>query len=204
MRSVPESCFHTTPLPRRPLPTLDRTLVPPATPKNRDTFWRESDPHMGQLCRNANTVAVDGCRKTRCGVLHIVKSNSSQQFDPPFIDEKGGYRGWDLWQNDRALAVHIIDSWPDNGMKVVTSGDALKTGQWQHVVVTYTGLAAPALLIYLAFTRPSCSEFGISIRLRRLQSPARVSDHPTQGGSWHYSVPRHVKSAPMVTSPCSV
>ena len=59
------------------------------------------------------------------------------------MDEKAGYRGWDLWQNDRMLAVHIIDSWPDNGMKVTTRGNVVKPGKWQHVFVTYDGSGKP-------------------------------------------------------------
>lgn len=59
------------------------------------------------------------------------------------MDEQQGYRGWDLWQNDRALGVHIIDSWPDNGMKVVTADAVVKPGTWQHVFVTYDGSGKP-------------------------------------------------------------
>ncbi len=59
------------------------------------------------------------------------------------MDEKAGYRGWDLWQNDRALSVHVIDAWPDNGMKVTTSRSVVQPGQWQHVFVTYDGSGTP-------------------------------------------------------------
>jgi len=59
------------------------------------------------------------------------------------MDEKNGYRGWDLWQNDRALSVHIVDAWPDNGIKVTTSLSVVKPGKWQHVFVTYDGSSKP-------------------------------------------------------------
>ncbi|MBX7211896.1 MAG: DUF1553 domain-containing protein [Verrucomicrobiaceae bacterium] len=59
------------------------------------------------------------------------------------MDEKGGYRGWDLWIQDRSLAVHIVDKWPDNAMKVETPKPVLKIGQWQHVFVTYDGSGKP-------------------------------------------------------------
>jgi hypothetical protein len=59
------------------------------------------------------------------------------------MDEKNGYRGWDLWQQDRNLAVHIVDKWPDNAMKVETQKPVLKPGQWQHVFVTYDGSGKP-------------------------------------------------------------
>ena len=59
------------------------------------------------------------------------------------MDEQKDYRGWDLWQQGQALAVHVIDSWPDNGLKVATRGNVLKPGQWQHVLATYDGSGKP-------------------------------------------------------------
>ncbi len=59
------------------------------------------------------------------------------------IDEKNGYRGYDLFQSDRALSVHLVDSWPDNALKVSTQKAVLKPGQWQHVFVTYDGTGKP-------------------------------------------------------------
>jgi hypothetical protein len=57
------------------------------------------------------------------------------------MDEQANYRGWDLWQQGSSLAVHIIDKWADNALKVATKDPALKKGQWQHVMVTYDGSA---------------------------------------------------------------
>ncbi len=59
------------------------------------------------------------------------------------MDEKGGYRGWDLWQNDRGFSVHVIQSWSDNALKVTTKNNVVKPGQWQHVFVTYDGSGTP-------------------------------------------------------------
>ena len=59
------------------------------------------------------------------------------------MDEKAGYRGWDLWLNDLALSVHLVESWPDNAIKVTTNGNVVKPGQWQHVFVTYDGSGKP-------------------------------------------------------------
>ena len=59
------------------------------------------------------------------------------------MDEKDGYCGWDLFQADRALAVHIVDKWPDVALKVSTREAVLKPGQWQHVFVTYNGSGRP-------------------------------------------------------------
>ncbi len=54
------------------------------------------------------------------------------------MDAKAAFRGYDLYQEDRAFAVHIIDAWTGNALKVAT-GNVLKPGSWQHVFVTYDG-----------------------------------------------------------------
>ncbi|MBI1310222.1 DUF1553 domain-containing protein [bacterium] len=60
------------------------------------------------------------------------------------MDEQAQHRGWDLWQNGAAFGTHIIDAWPDNGMKVVTQNNVVTAGKWQHVFVTYDGSGKPA------------------------------------------------------------
>ncbi|GAA5148553.1 DUF1553 domain-containing protein [Prosthecobacter algae] len=55
------------------------------------------------------------------------------------MDEKGGYRGWDLYQNDRTYSVHIVNTWPDDALKVSTKKPSIRPGVWQHVFVTYDG-----------------------------------------------------------------
>jgi len=60
------------------------------------------------------------------------------------IDEKDSYRGWDLWQDKSALAVHLVESWPENSLKVSTRNQIVKPGQWQHVFFTYDGSGKPS------------------------------------------------------------
>ncbi len=55
------------------------------------------------------------------------------------MDEKGQYRGWDLWQADRSFAVHIVSTWPNDALKVSTKKPSVRPGVWQHVFVTYNG-----------------------------------------------------------------
>ncbi|MCA9053317.1 MAG: DUF1553 domain-containing protein [Planctomycetaceae bacterium] len=55
------------------------------------------------------------------------------------MDEQSDYRGWDLWAQGKKVAVHIIDKWSDNAMKVTTQKDVLKPKEWQHVFATYDG-----------------------------------------------------------------
>ncbi len=66
------------------------------------------------------------------------------------MDEKDAYRGWDLFQADRSLAVHMVHQWPEDAMKVATKKPVLKPGQWQHVFVTYNGSGrAEGIKIYV-------------------------------------------------------
>ncbi len=60
------------------------------------------------------------------------------------MDEDNAFRGWDLWTQDKNFATHIINKWPENALKVVTADNPLKTGEWQHIFVTYDGTGKPA------------------------------------------------------------
>lgn len=55
------------------------------------------------------------------------------------MDEKGDYRGWDLFQSDRNFSVHIVNKWPSDALKVSTRKPSVRAGVWQHVYVTYDG-----------------------------------------------------------------
>jgi hypothetical protein len=55
------------------------------------------------------------------------------------MDEKNDFRGWDLFQNDRSFTVHIVNTWPNNALKVTTQKPSIRPGVWQHVFVTYDG-----------------------------------------------------------------
>lgn len=66
------------------------------------------------------------------------------------MDESAAFRGWDLWQNTRKYAVHIIDAWPGSAIKVSTKRNTVKPGQWQHVFATYDGSGeAAGVQIYI-------------------------------------------------------
>ncbi len=60
------------------------------------------------------------------------------------MDQGKDYRGWDLFTHDRNWAVHIVNRWPENALKVVTTDNPLKPGEWQHVFVTYDGSSKAA------------------------------------------------------------
>jgi hypothetical protein len=55
------------------------------------------------------------------------------------MDDASNHRGVDLflWEGG-GLSVHLIDTWPDNAVKV-SSDKRIPMGQWSHVTVTYDG-----------------------------------------------------------------
>jgi hypothetical protein len=66
------------------------------------------------------------------------------------MDQKDGYRGWDLFRSDGNFVAHLVNKWPENALKVSTTNAPIKPGQWQHVFVTYDGSGKPAgVKIYL-------------------------------------------------------
>ncbi len=54
------------------------------------------------------------------------------------MDRGNTYRGWDLWMQRRQVGMHIINSWPAAGLKVVSRAQ-VPANQWVHVAVTYDG-----------------------------------------------------------------
>ena len=60
------------------------------------------------------------------------------------MDQANGHRGWDLWQSGTSLAVHLIDSWDGNAIKVSTKQGVVVPGKWQHVFATYDGSGKPS------------------------------------------------------------
>src|SRR5262249_10814862 len=55
-------------------------------------------------------------------------------------DNGSSYRGWDLWMQQDRVGMHLINTWPDDALKVV-SKNPLPLNQWTHVLVTYDGSA---------------------------------------------------------------
>lgn len=84
------------------------------------------------------------------------------------MDEKAAFRGWDLWQNGNAFSVHIIDSWPENSMKVTTKNAVVKAGQWQHLMMTYDGSRKPE---------------GVRIYVNGKEQPTKVDNKTFKDGA---------------------
>jgi hypothetical protein len=54
------------------------------------------------------------------------------------IDEAAAYRGFDVILEGGKVASHLVDRWPENGLKVITR-EPLKLNEWHHLLVTYDG-----------------------------------------------------------------
>ena len=48
------------------------------------------------------------------------------------------YRGWDLWVQQRRVAMHLVHAWPEDALKVVAA-DQLPTDRWTLVTLRYDG-----------------------------------------------------------------
>ncbi|MEK0450344.1 MAG: hypothetical protein RL088_2612 [Verrucomicrobiota bacterium] len=55
------------------------------------------------------------------------------------MDKSDGYRGWDIFYAENEIAVHIVNNWPGDGLKVSTTDQAGKPDQWRHIAITYDG-----------------------------------------------------------------
>jgi hypothetical protein len=58
------------------------------------------------------------------------------------MDVGNNYRGWDFFMNGGKPAIHLIDTWPQDALKVV-SKTMIPNNQWSHVTITYDGSAKP-------------------------------------------------------------
>jgi mono/diheme cytochrome c family protein len=54
------------------------------------------------------------------------------------MDNASAYRGWDFWMQRRQVGMHVIDAWPDQGLKVVGRAQ-VPANKWVHVAVSYDG-----------------------------------------------------------------
>lgn len=65
------------------------------------------------------------------------------------MDDGNKYRGYDLYVGASPISMHIINSWPENAIKVTTK-ESLKADTWHHVLATYDGSSkAEGIHIYV-------------------------------------------------------
>jgi len=80
-----------------------------------------------------------------------VKISNNNGFQVPFarMDTKNQYRGFDLFYSTGYFGVHLINSWPQNAIKV-QSKEKIPDNKWVHLFITYDGSAkASGLKLYV-------------------------------------------------------
>ena len=66
------------------------------------------------------------------------------------MDNAKYLRGWDLWLTGNKIAIHLINEWPGNALKIETQEANLKPKKWNHILVSSDGSAkAHGIKIYL-------------------------------------------------------
>jgi hypothetical protein len=54
------------------------------------------------------------------------------------IDDGNAFRGWDLWLEDNKVGSHIVHTWPEKALKVVSRAEVTRN-TWTHVSISYDG-----------------------------------------------------------------
>lgn len=80
------------------------------------------------------------------------------------MDNTHDYRGWDVWVEGGRVGMHIINHWPSNADKVVSTGP-LPAG-WNHVCVSYDG---------------SGKAKGIHVYINGIPEPVAVANNTLHG-----------------------
>ncbi len=54
------------------------------------------------------------------------------------MDDGAAHRGWDILIENGKVATHLVNHWPDNGLKVLAK-NAITLNAWHHILMTYDG-----------------------------------------------------------------
>jgi hypothetical protein len=97
------------------------------------------------------------------------------------MDDTNNYRGWDLWLQNGQVGAHIIHKWQEDALKVV-SRNPVKTGQWNHLFITYDGSGRPGgLKVYVnGVLQETNVEAGSLRNTIRTKVPFKVGQRHTQ------------------------
>ena len=99
------------------------------------------------------------------------------------MDDQHGFRGWDMWVQGRQVAMHIINNWPDNAVKAVTTS-SLTRGVWHHVCEVYDGgKKKGSIHIYFdGVEQPTTAEADVLKSTIRTTVPFTIGQRHTTSG----------------------
>jgi hypothetical protein len=99
------------------------------------------------------------------------------------MDDQHDFRGWDLWLEGGRVGTHIVNKWPENALKTVTS-EPLSPGKWHHVCITYAGTAnTSGVHVYVdGSARPTADQANALKDTIRTQVPFKIGQRNTTAG----------------------
>jgi hypothetical protein len=105
------------------------------------------------------------------------------------MEEPLQYRGWDLWLENGRFGSHLIHSWSDDAIKVM-SRTPVKKGQWNHLFVTYDGSGkAGGVKIYLNGALQPTETFADSLKgTIRTQVPFKIAQRTSSSRLDHLAI----------------
>ncbi len=117
--------------------------------KWRDGISGKAIAVQGAACDIPEVGDFEGDQPFSCAVWVNVPANDGGGAMCARMEAGPGYRGWDFWMQQRRVGMHIINGWPDTGLKVVSKAQ-IPANEWVHVAVTYDGSRkASGLQIYI-------------------------------------------------------
>jgi hypothetical protein len=96
------------------------------------------------------------------------------------MDEGQGFRGWDVWIQADKIAMHVINSYPQDAVKVVAK-TALQPNKWVHVTVAYdgTGKSGGIKIYYNGELQPTTVENDNLRSTTRTNVPLKIGQRHT-------------------------
>jgi cytochrome c553 len=104
---------------------------------------------QGAACEIASVGDFEGDQSFSCAAWINVPANDGSGAICARMEAGPGYRGWDFWMQQRRIGMHLINAWPQTGLKAVSKAQ-IPANEWVHVAVTYDGSRkASGLQIYI-------------------------------------------------------
>ena len=78
------------------------------------------------------------------------------------MDDGNAFRGWDVWLQGDRVGTHVVNSWPQDAVKVVAKAP-LPVNKWTHITVAYdgTGKAGGITVYYNGVPQPTDVEADV-------------------------------------------
>jgi hypothetical protein len=115
-----------------------------------------------------------------CGAWIKLAANDSTGALAARMDNANNYRGWDFWVQGRRVGTHIINSWNQDALKVVTQ-KPIPGNRWTHVLFTYDGSGkAAGVKIYVnGASQPTNVESDTLKSTTRTNVPFKIGQRNT-------------------------